>query len=79
MSNGPTLSRIKRANGVAGRIAYYVTVTYPQEPPYTVTFVGSVYGGPIVMVTAGNPGGTFVRNSERFGPFGPEWVRRFFA
>ena len=78
MSNGPTLSRIKRTNGVAGQIAYDVTVTYPGETPEPVAFLGSVYGGPIVMVTASNPGGTFVRNSERFGTFGPEWVRRFF-
>jgi hypothetical protein len=79
MTTGPELGTIKRTNGVAGQIAYTVTVIYEGEPPAPVTFVGSVYGGPIVMVTTGNPGGTFVRNPERFGSFGPEWVRRFFA
>jgi hypothetical protein len=78
VSDSPILSRIKRYNGITGQMAYDVTVTYPGETPEPVTFVGSVYGGPIVMVTRGNPGGTFVTHPERFGPFGPEWVRRFF-
>lgn len=74
----PTLGPIKRHNGVAGQISYTVEVTYPDEPPARIEFVGSVYGGPIVMVTpAGHQ--TFVRNHERHGAFGPEWVRRFFA
>lgn len=73
----PTLSTIKRTNGVAGQIAYDVTVTYPGETPAPVAFVGSVYGGPVVMVAYGRQ--TFVTDPSRFGTFSPEWVRRFFA
>lgn len=74
----PKIGAIRRHNGVAGQIAYSVDVTYPDEPTSTVTFVGSVYGPPIVMVL---PSGvqTFVSNPERYGTFGPEWVRRFFT
>lgn len=32
-----------------------------------------------VMVTAGFPEGVFVTDPGRFGEFGPEWIRRFFA
>lgn len=74
----PTLGPIRRRNGVAGQVAYTVDVTYPDESPSTITFVGSVYGGPVVMVTpAGHE--TFVRNATDLGPFNPEWVRRFFT
>jgi len=72
-----TLSKITRRSGVAGQIAYGVTVTYPGEAPSALTFVGSVYGGPIVMVT--DAGQTFVEYPARFGRFSPTWVRRFFA
>ncbi len=43
-----------------------------------LTFVGSVYGGPVVMIT---PGGTqtFVTDPGRFGKFGKEWVEAFLA
>jgi len=76
---GPTLGPIGRRRGVAGQVSYTVEVTYPGEEPSCVTFVGSTYGPPIVMVTPGNPRGQFVRDPERFGEFGEEWVRRFFA
>lgn len=76
----PTLGTIKRTNGVAGQISYTVPVTYPGEPTERLTFVGSVYGGPVVMVTPGyQTEQTFVTDPNRFGPFGPDWVRRFFA
>lgn len=74
----PTLGTIRKEAGIAGQVAYSVTVTYPGEDQRTVRFVGSVYGPPIVMVTPSNPGGTFVQDPGRFGEFGPEWVRRFF-
>lgn len=73
-----TLSEIRKEGGVAGQVAYSVTVFYPDEPPSTVRFVGDVYGGPVLMQTPGNPLGTWVTNPDRFGRFGPEWVRRFF-
>jgi hypothetical protein len=78
----PTLGRIVRHAGVAGQLAYSVSVAYPGEAASVVTFTGSVYGmpGPVVMVTPGNPRGVFVTAPERFGEtFGPSWVRAFFA
>ena len=76
----PTIGKIRRHNGVAGQIAYSVSVTYPGEDSSVVTFVGSsVYGGPVVMQTESNPRGVFVVDVERFGKFGPDWVRRFFS
>lgn len=73
-----TLGGIRREAGIAGQVGYAVDVTYPDEGTSRVRFVGSVYGGPVVMVTPGNSKGTFVREPDRFGGFGPEWVRRFF-
>lgn len=82
MSDTPTitLSGITKQTGVAGQIAYSVTVTYENEEPYDVRFIGSVYGGPVVMETNGRQ--TFVTNPDRFGDFSEkpvEWVRKFFA
>lgn len=75
----PTLGKITRTNGVADAISYSVPVTYQGEPTSTVTFVGNEHGKPIVMITPANPDGVFVTDPERFGSFGPEWVRRFFT
>lgn len=74
----PQIGRIRRRNGLLGQISYTVNVTYPGEPAMTLTFVGSEYGGPVVMVS---PTGSqmFVTDPGRFGTFGPEWVRRFFG
>ena len=78
MSTSPTLGKIRKQNGPAGQISYSVTVTYSGESPDVVTFVGSAYGGPVVMVL---PSGTqtFVTDPGRHGKFGPAWVRSFFA
>jgi hypothetical protein len=76
----PTLGTITRVPGIAGQYGYRVAVTYPGEPVETVTFVGSTYGGPIVMETA--MGQTFVSSAvlDRIGrKLTPEWVRAFFA
>lgn len=78
MTQTHTLDSIKRLPGIAGQIAYEATVTYEGEEPSTVTFIGSVYGGPVVMVTESGAQ-TFVTDPGRFGGFGEEWVRRFFA
>lgn len=72
------LGPITRESGVAGQFAYSVSVTYPGEDARTVRFVGSTYGGPIVMVT-GTGMQTFVKDPERFGTFCADWVRKFFA
>lgn len=74
----PTLGPIKRTNGIAAQVAYTVTVSYPGEESSTVTFVGVPMGGPIVMITESGAQ-SFVSDPSRFGEFGPEWVRRFFA
>lgn len=69
---------VKRERGVAGQVSYSAAVRYPGETVSIVSFVGSVYGGPVVMVT---PSGaqTFVTDPSRFGEFGEEWVKRFFT
>jgi len=74
----PNVKSVSRVNGVAGQLAYVATVEYEGEPDSVVTFVGSTYGGPVVMVT---PSGaqTFVTDPDRFGRFSPRWVRAFFA
>lgn len=79
MSNEPTIVSIKRSAGIAGEVRLTATVKYPSdEEPSRVTFVGSTYGGPVVMIM---PSGhqLFVSDPGRHGPFGQEWVRRFFA
>ena len=74
-----TLGEIKRTNGVAGQVFYSVMVTYPGEPATDISFVGSIYGGPVVMLSH-DGSQTFVTDpSRRFGEFSPEWVRRFFS
>lgn len=73
----PSIGEVREQSGLAGQVAYSVPVTYAGEPTETLTFVGSVYGGPVVMVT-GSGMQTFVVEPGRFGEFGPEWVRRFF-
>lgn len=78
MDTAPTLSRIFKRTGIAGQVTYTVFVTYPGEDASRIEFIGSVYGGPVVMVTPGNPTGVFVTDPSRHGTFGPEWVRRFF-
>jgi hypothetical protein len=78
-SPAPVLGKIVRHSGIAGQLAYSTSVTYAGEPSSVVTFTGNVYGGPVVMVTPGMPRGTFVTDPERFGSFGPAWVRRFFG
>lgn len=75
-----TLGNIRRTAGVAGQVKYSVPVTYEGEAPQAVQFVGSIYGGPVLMITPGNPRGTWVTDPSRFGlKFSPDWVRAFFA
>lgn len=73
----PELHNVKRHAGIAGQYAVSADVEYPDEPIRSVEFVGSVYGGPVVIRWPGYEG--FVEQPERFGKFGVEWVRRFFS
>ena len=73
------LLNVKKTAGLAGQVRYTAVVRYPGEDNSTVSFVGSSYGGPVVMITEGWPDGIFVTDPGRFGTFGPEWVKRFFG
>lgn len=74
----PTVDNLRRENGVAGQIAVSALVTYPDEVPAPLTFVGSVYGGPVTLID--QRGFQYnVSDPGRFGDtFGVEWVKRFF-
>jgi hypothetical protein len=75
--DSPHIYSARKQPGIAGQYAVSARVGYPDEPPRDVTFIGSVYGGPVVMVSDGRE--TFVDDPGRFGKFGEAWVRRFFA
>ena len=77
----PTVTDIRRHNGIAGQFSVTAIVTYPGEAPERAEFVGNSYGGPVVMIMpSGNQ--TFVSSPERFGSFANDalgWVARFFT
>lgn len=76
----PRLSTIVKTGYLADSATYAVNVTYEGEDPRRVHFTGDpIHGGPVVMSTPSIPRGTFVTDPTRFGTFGPEWIRRFFA
>jgi hypothetical protein len=87
MPDSPHIYHVRKRAGIAGQFQVDARVGYPDEAPRDVSFVGSVYGGPVVMrwntEDARWPEGrtveTFVTDPGRFGDFGTEWVRRFFA
>lgn len=74
----PTVTNIKKHAGIAGQYSITADVTYEGEESEKIEFVGSTYGGPVIMVL---PSGTqtFVTEPGRFGEFGTKWVERFFA
>lgn len=87
-----TLGPIRRRNGIAGQYAYDVTVTYHVDmpngsivdSPSRVSFVGSVYGAPVVVCIYDEKGAELwqvvVNDWTQFGPnLSPEWIRRFYA
>lgn len=76
-STAPAVTKVFQRKGVAGQFSVQATVTHPGEDPRVVEFVGSTYGGPVLMVT--DHGETWVTDPGRFGTFGKAWVRRFFA
>lgn len=63
---------IHKRSGVAGQVSFTA-----QTDDGPLTFVGSVYGGPVVMVTASGHQ-TFVSDPGRFGEkLSGEWVAAF--
>jgi hypothetical protein len=76
-ADSPHIHHVRKRAGIAGQFQVDARVSYPDEAPRDVSFVGSVYGGPVVMVSDGRE--IFVSDPGRFGDFGTEWVRRFFA
>jgi hypothetical protein len=76
MSEAAHIYFVRKQAGIAGQFAVNARVGYEDEPPRDVTFVGSTYGGPVVMKTDGIE--TFVTDPGRFGEFGVKWVERFF-
>lgn len=76
-ATAPVVTKVFQRKGVAGQFSVQATVTHPGEDPRVVEFVGSVFGGPVLMVT--DLGETWVTDPGRFGTFGKAWVRRFFA
>lgn len=56
--------KLRRSAGIAGLFAVTVTATYEDDPEIAITFIGSVYGGPVVIEL---PSGaqTFVTAPER--------------
>jgi hypothetical protein len=73
----PALVNLRRYNGTAGQFSLAVEVVYPGEDARTVEFVGSTYGGPVLMITDHDQ--TWVTEPGRFGTFGKTWVKKFFA
>jgi hypothetical protein len=79
-SGGPRIIKISGGKSFAGQRSFTANVQYPGEKPSRVEFVGPSGGGagPVVMITQGR-NQTFVHDPSRFGSFGADWVRRFFA
>lgn len=72
---------IKHSAGVAGQYSLTAQVEYPGEGVSSVTFVGSYFGAPIVMVTESGLQTIVSRDvTERIGSkLTPEWIRGFFG
>jgi hypothetical protein len=80
MDDNPTVTNVKRHAGIAGAYSISAAVQYDGEPGDRVEFVGSVYGGPIVMVTPAGETAVSSAVTDRIGSeLSPEWVARFFG
>ncbi len=78
--SSPTVTNIRRHNGVAGQFSYTATVRYQDEDASQIEFVGNAFGGSPILIM-GNGAQVFVRPNGRFTDFGtlnPQWVRDFF-
>jgi len=76
----PAIDNITSYASMADTRFYVVTVRYPGENARRVGFQGPAGdAGPVVMITQAYPDGMFVDDPSRFGEFGSDWVRNFFA
>lgn len=74
----PELSHITFDGTIANSMVYSVKVTYPGEETRRVQFLGSVPGnGPVLLISGDMQ--VFIDDPSRFGPFGPEFIRRFYG
>lgn len=76
----PTVHSARRVNGIAGQFSISAVVSWPDERPRRVAFVGSEYGGPVFLCASSYV--TPVDDPSRFGDFSSEpfaWVRAFYA
>jgi hypothetical protein len=78
MSDTPVVEQIKKVSAIAGQTQFNAKVRYPGEPSEIHGFVGMVgeYGPVVAISPAGHQ--IFVTDPGRFGPFGKEWVERFY-
>lgn len=75
-----TTYSVRKVGSMAGQDEYRVRMRdRGSDAWHWVSFVGSeAYGGPVVMIQ--ESGAQIpVTAPNRFGPFGREWVRRFFT
>jgi hypothetical protein len=79
-SDGPRILKISRGKSFADRRVFVVDVQYPGEEPMRVEFTGPSRDivGPVVMVLDGGRQ-MFVHDPSRFGTFGQDWIRHFYA
>ncbi len=74
----PTITNIRKHQGIAGQFSYTASVTYPGEDTGNIEFVGDAYGTSVIMVM-GNGAQVSVRRDDLWGvPLNPDYVRRFF-
>lgn len=76
----PRILKIENLGAMADRRAFLVKIQYPGEKPTRVTFTGpsQFIVGPVVMIMAKGQQEP-VRDPGRFGRFGRDWIRKFFA
>lgn len=75
----PTVELVRKVSAIAGQTQINARVRYPDEEPEIHGFVGMIGEyGPVVAIS---PSGrqVFVIDPGRFGPFGIEWVKRFYG
>lgn len=76
-----TVREVRRIDGLLGAFQLDVTVEYDNGTRDYVTFVGSDYGTPgLVMLSSSGVEWTRVESPERFGDrLNAAWVRNFYA